>query len=250
MCALSYFLEREGLLTTGISLVRENTASMKPPRALWVSFPLGRPLGVPGDAAFQHRVIDAALALFDREAGPVLEDFPEDAPVVESEGSAACPIAFASTLPETGTWEMALSAELGALRPWYDLARRRRKGRTLVGVSVDVPEDNVRAIGRLVDAGERPTDIKRLKHAIEDLKAFYLEAMTAQPGQHDSVAVQRRFWEETQFAAAVLLIFEDYQSSDDPGMKMIARMLAPREAVGRSTGPAGTAPLASDGDTP
>ena len=39
MCALSYFLEREGLITTGISLVRENTASMKPPRALWVSFP-------------------------------------------------------------------------------------------------------------------------------------------------------------------------------------------------------------------
>ena len=248
MCALSYFLEREGLLTTGISLVRENTASMEPPRALWVSFPLGRPLGVPGDAAFQHRVIDAALALFDREAGPVLEDFPEDAPVVESEGGAACPIAFASTLPETGTWEMALSAELAALRPWYDLARRRRKGRTLVGVSADAPEDNIRAIGHLVDAGERPTDIKWLKHAVEDLRTLYLEAMTAQPGRQDAAVVQRQFWADTQFGAAVLRVFEDYQSSDDPRMKMIARMLAPRDAVGHSTGPAGTAPLASDGD--
>ena len=37
-------------MTTGISLVRENTASMQPPRALWVPFPLGRPLGVPDDA--------------------------------------------------------------------------------------------------------------------------------------------------------------------------------------------------------
>ena len=45
MSALSYYLEREGIMTTGISLVRENTASMRPPRALWVSFPLGRPLG-------------------------------------------------------------------------------------------------------------------------------------------------------------------------------------------------------------
>ncbi|MGB1538895.1 MAG: selenoprotein B, partial [Pseudomonadales bacterium] len=60
-------------MTTGISLIRENTASMQPPRALWVSFPLGRPLGKPGDPAFQHRVISAALDLLNRNDGPVLE---------------------------------------------------------------------------------------------------------------------------------------------------------------------------------
>lgn len=69
MSALSYFLERDGLATTGISLVRENTENMQPPRALWVPFPLGRPLGKPGDAAFQHRVIAAGLALLHREKG-------------------------------------------------------------------------------------------------------------------------------------------------------------------------------------
>ena len=50
-------------MTTGISLVRENAESMRPPRSLWVSFSLGRPLGVPNDSQFQHRVIAAALNL-------------------------------------------------------------------------------------------------------------------------------------------------------------------------------------------
>ena len=71
MNALGRFLEDEGLATTGISLVREHSEWMAPPRILWVPFRLGRPLGRPGDAAFQHRVIDAALALLDAPSGPV-----------------------------------------------------------------------------------------------------------------------------------------------------------------------------------
>jgi hypothetical protein len=40
--ALGHFLEREGIPTTGISLVREHTEKIRPPRALWVTFELGR----------------------------------------------------------------------------------------------------------------------------------------------------------------------------------------------------------------
>ena len=65
-------------MTTGISLVRENAASIQPPRSLWVTFPLGRPLGVPGDPAFQHGVIRAALALLETRSGPILADYPLD----------------------------------------------------------------------------------------------------------------------------------------------------------------------------
>ena len=72
MGALGHYLESEGIATTGISLVREHTEAMQPPRFLWVPFPLGRPLGAPGDAAFQHRVIRAALSLLEAPAGPVL----------------------------------------------------------------------------------------------------------------------------------------------------------------------------------
>ena len=73
-------MEEEGLPTTQISLVREHTEKIKPPRALWVPFELGRPLGPPNDAAFQKRVLIAALKLLEASGGPVLEDYPEDAP--------------------------------------------------------------------------------------------------------------------------------------------------------------------------
>lgn len=239
MCALSYYLEREGLLTTGISLVRENTESMQPPRALWVSFPLGRPLGVPGDAALQLRVIEAALALLERPKGPVLEDFPEDVPAVDAEEGAACPISFAAPQDDAGDWESALRRELGELMPWYDLARRRRRGRTLVGVSAESPDANVQALGRMLDAGERPADLRWFKHAVEDLKALYLEAMTAQPGRHDTRAIQQQFWQETRLGAALLALYEDFQHSGEGRLQLMARILAPREAVEGHTGPHG-----------
>jgi len=77
---LAYYLEDEGLATTTIALVREHALKAEPPRALWVPFELGRPLGPPNDAAFQRRVLLATLALLARRGGPVvLEDFPDQA---------------------------------------------------------------------------------------------------------------------------------------------------------------------------
>ena len=72
---------------------------MQPPRALWVPFPLGRPLGKPADPAFQINVILAALALLHRDHGSVLEDFPRDVPTLEATEAAACPVSFAA-IPE------------------------------------------------------------------------------------------------------------------------------------------------------
>jgi hypothetical protein len=43
-----------------------------------VPFDLGCPFGRPGDAAFQHRVLQSALDLFQIQAGPVLQDFRDD----------------------------------------------------------------------------------------------------------------------------------------------------------------------------
>ena len=93
MNALAHFLEEAGIATTGISLIREHSQRMRPPRLLWVPFPLGRPLGRPNDAAFQQRVIAAALALLDADSGPVLADFPEDSGSESSPPDAwSCPL--------------------------------------------------------------------------------------------------------------------------------------------------------------
>src|SRR5438309_1488100 len=55
-------------------MVREHTARVKQPRALFVPYPFGHPLGDANDRPGQLRVIRAALALLERSAGPVLED--------------------------------------------------------------------------------------------------------------------------------------------------------------------------------
>lgn len=55
---------------------------------------LGRPFGAPNAPEFQRKVLIAVLKLLEAQQGPLLEDFPEDAPVSahgnEMEGY-ACP---------------------------------------------------------------------------------------------------------------------------------------------------------------
>ena len=41
------------MATTSISLIREQSEAVRPPRALWVPFALGRPLGSAADPDFQ-----------------------------------------------------------------------------------------------------------------------------------------------------------------------------------------------------
>lgn len=68
-------LERVGIATVSLSLLREVTRVLKPPRALFVPFPMGFALGEPHNIELQRRIIRAALALLERNAVPVLETF-------------------------------------------------------------------------------------------------------------------------------------------------------------------------------
>jgi len=69
-------LERRGIATTSVTVLREVTGKVRTPRALAVSYALGYPLGKPGDAALQTRILRAAFALLDAPGPPpVLVDF-------------------------------------------------------------------------------------------------------------------------------------------------------------------------------
>lgn len=68
-------VEYAGITTVSISLLREITEKIRPPRALSVPFPLGYPLGEPNNAELQTRIIRAAFALLSRNDCPVLEAF-------------------------------------------------------------------------------------------------------------------------------------------------------------------------------
>ena len=72
------------------------------------------------------------------------------------------------------------------------------------------------ALATLLDENKTPSDITWLKYAVEDIKAFYFEAMTAQPGDYDSDALQHQFWQESSLGAAILAfhdLFNDAQQT-------------------------------------
>lgn len=234
MSALGHFLETAGIATTGISLVREHTLRMAPPRALWVPFELGRPFGVPGDAAFQHRVLDATLALLDAPSGPVLADFPDDAPgnTASSDTTApwSCPVSFPPPPVDPNDLGAALSAEIGRLAPWYAQAVRARGGRTTLGVSeFDIEAAAVYAAAFLTaPPGRDPGAARRLKSALEDLKTFYSEAAVARPGIA-STDVADWLWRETALGRLMFALAQTLEAHNDPALRYLAEQsLVPR----------------------
>ena len=135
MSVLAHVFEAAGIATVTLSSIRGMVEKVAPPRALHCEFPLGRPLGKPADAAFQHDVLARAFALLDAPSGPVLVDYPEVIEADETAVSCAVPPRFDPSLPPCVD-------EARGLRKAYDRALARR-GVTSVGRVVDadgVPE--------------------------------------------------------------------------------------------------------------
>jgi hypothetical protein len=70
-------LERKGIATVALQLLREIAEAVRPPRALFVPFPHGYPLDCPDDPPRQLAVLEAALRLFEDAdlRPPGLRDF-------------------------------------------------------------------------------------------------------------------------------------------------------------------------------
>lgn len=69
-------IEKSGIPTVSITLLREVTERVRPPRALVVNRPLGYPLGEPDHTPLQTRIILAALELLPRAVRePLLVEF-------------------------------------------------------------------------------------------------------------------------------------------------------------------------------
>jgi len=180
-----------------------------------VSFDLGRPLGIPDDPPFQRRVVKAALDLLARTDGPLIADYPEHVPEVTDFSGWACPINLAPSQIDS------LVAEVDRLATWYDRSVTTL-GRTTVGVSgLDMP-----AAGALVSralVGELP-EAQALKEAIDDLRAYYLEAASAFPDSGTSATRKKWFWDETKLAQAILALQPKLATSADPQHKILANL--------------------------
>jgi hypothetical protein len=170
---LAHCFEAAGIATVTLSSVREMAVKTAPPRALHCEFPLGRPLGKPLDAEYQHDVLARAFALLDAPSGPVLVDHPDVIEADDQPAACALPPRFDPSLPPAVD-------EARGLRKAYDRALARR-GVTSVGRAIDadgVP-DALAALHRIA-GGEDWTTVGlpggNTIALCHDIRTYYEEA--------------------------------------------------------------------------
>ena len=203
---------------------------------------LGRPLGAPGDAVFQRDVLTAALRLLEAPSGPVLHDYPHEAPAiaaVESEGF-ACPVNFARAATE-GDLASAFEHEIAQLAPWYHEAVRKR-GRTIASISGLSPQAAGQFITGVIANTNTPpyrADLDMataLRFACEDIKAYYLQAVNAQPGAAAADGARDWLGHDTTAGKVLLALRDACLASSEPtlqrfgGKSLVPLAIAPRPA--------------------
>ncbi len=209
---------------------------------MWVPFELGRPLGAPNHAAFQKSVLMSLLSLLERSDGPpILEDFPEDAPEADEDVEVlSCPVRFDDQdASDPDPLRADFIREIQAMRPWYDMALKKRGRTTLGGSGIDLD-----SLGDFIYSfikGEEPDNLRKdidpsvtLKLAVEDIKGYYVEGVTAQPGQEglSSKALKDWFWNKTTAGGVLLELVKTCSQSKNEGLKMMGtHFLAPMDVV-------------------
>lgn len=238
--------EEAGLCTVGISLIRIQTEKVRPPRYLFVPFPLGRPFGKPNDPAFQQQVIDAALALLKRPESdkPILKDFPV---ILDEEPQAEEGLACARVIPppkaeikDPAQLLEAVTAEIAALRPFYEESFQS-SGRTMVGPSSIPAAEIERAAQYLTrflmeenfvppEKPEKVRAVQYLRWCIDDLKVFYQEAALGRQGDQPwtNQQLQDWLWRQTALGALILAVRSRVNAGTEAADKAVAFGMVPR----------------------
>lgn len=192
----------------------EVAEKMALPRALYCEFPLGRPLGKPGDTAFQRDVLERGFALLDVD-GPVLESHPEVIESADQPMACAMPPRFDPDLP-------AAVDEAQGLRAAYDRARAAR-GTTEVGRAIDADTipSALHVLHQWAEGAswkEVPLPGKNTVAVTHDIRAFYEEAATQlvegpTPGGR---AADAWFHETTEAGKTILAARDALKSQEAP----------------------------------
>lgn len=243
MSVIQRQIEAQGVSTVSISLFRGFAEKVKPPRALWVPFAFGRPLGAPNNRAIQRKVIFAMLDLLNRQEGPILEDLvltPEEEhldarnqKVGQKCGTKGCNFddALASEEPAASR-EIAeydgdfagVCTEIAALKVHHENYMQQYNGRTQVGYSGVTADTIEAAASRLNDyvngkelvipeslslRAESPSVAQNVfvRLCADDLKAYYLEARLSEKnrqGSENSTEYNDWLWYETRMGSLIV----------------------------------------------
>jgi hypothetical protein len=231
--ALGHYIEEEGIASVAIALIRPQAENTRPPRALWVPFELGRPVGPPNDAAFRKRVILAALGLLEaKPQASLIVDFPDDDPREKADAGWQPPIPYGAPADEDGdALADAVLAELRALAPAYAQSCAKRL-RSTVGLSGLPPAECGAYLAAWLRGAPPPSPVEdmsaalALRFAIDDLKAFALEAGIA-GGRPSSRQLGDWLWNSTALGAGLQVLRRDCLASDDERLKTVAAFFVP-----------------------
>jgi hypothetical protein len=226
--AIAHWLEQHGISTVVVGLVRLHLEKMQPPRALWVPFELGRPLGAPGNRAQQKQVLLSALQLIETATSRIIQDYEHDDTRARPDPAWQPPTAADNP--------SSVAAEMAGLQPHYETFVAAQ-GRTSVGVA-KIP---IAQCAELIDhvltngtAGASPrqgiSNVLMLRLALDDIKACYHEAALS---QSDGSAPSSRqlndwFWLETYLGTQLRQVREQLLESEDKKLAgLAARFMIP-----------------------
>ncbi len=204
MSALAHRLEDRGLPTTVLAVALPQVEKTRPPRAVFVPFMLGRPLGEPNDTAFQRRVLMQALSLLERGGeAPILEHFPDDNPswFDRPDWRPAMDLPPPAIPGTAAGWEAALRAEMALVLPAWERFQARF-GRTTIGLAGQPPQAWPAFAasflnGALPTVALHDTPALALRFLADDLKALYGEAVQADGGPPSARQIDGWFWRRT-----------------------------------------------------
>lgn len=201
MSTLAHVLEANGLATVALGSVKGQLESTAPPRGLFCDFPLGRPLGRPNDAAFQHRVLAHAFSMLDRNE-PGIEAF---ADVISDDAEVlSCPMP-----PRAESDDHPAVVEARALRPAYDrtIARHGERMGAFRLMGPDEVPAAVAAFAAVADGAPwKEAGIPGIPaRVVQDIRGYY-EAAAVSLADHTPSAFEATRWfqHETEAGRAIL----------------------------------------------
>lgn len=243
---MGHFIELAGIATSGISLIREHSVGFRPPRALWVPFPLGRPFGAPNNPAFQSEVLESLLSLFDADAGPsILSEFSKETPEPDASNTSGLFGPTDWSRPTEGSADVTgdAKAEVTLLTPHHASWISKPGNRSITGASGLNPAEITDFLGGLL-SGARPTQppntagsspAATIRLAGADLRHWCIEAAMDWPSQNLSIdAIDDWFWGETACAVLLLKLQAVLAQSDQADIAKVATAaLIPRAQLHR-----------------
>ena len=188
-------------------------------------------------------VLTAALALLDEDGpGPILNTLDVEMPSTTGDTHDAvwtCPVSFPAPSSGNANVDRVLE-EVRLLMPWFDRGQdlRRHTAADVSGLGV---EELCAWLGKFLESptpdaspiAER-TLAETFKLSVEDLKAFYIEAVTAQPGVGTSQQINNWFWDDTAAGDLLWQLREKLKTHPDELIRLHAGLtLVPRAQVAR-----------------